>query len=668
MADRHAVVEGHEVLTVALPEAREGQRVGDGPKGVIRVRLHLEHRCSLARRALGSARRRRYTSAVLGDDGSPRRPAPRGVANEEGLLALGDAIERRGGRAPQSRRRAKRRRRQLWMRRGVVGVALLLIVVVGAGAYLYYHFGGLIHRATVTHLQPDGPGTNILLVGSTDRCAFKQQNPMWGLCQDGVTGVNSDIVMIAHLQGPNVTLLSIPRDLFVPNARCSSTTPTCPAGAQGQANKIDAALFNGPGQLAAAIEEDFGIPINHYIELNFQTFSSVVDAVGGIYMYFPIRVFDAESSLNIERPGCYYLNGIHALEVVRARHLQVGFSPGDKLPAGAWIGGSDPRSWWQEPESDLARIRRTHEFLRIVAAKINADGFGNPIHDLSLANAIFPDLTVDTGWSESSMLSLALAYKGTDISKVPEYTFPIAEYFGDPSDAYDYIFQGGNYGEIEFPVEPGGWLAIDKLFGAKVDQSPWDDKALPAAGTFPMSVVDGSGIADQQVSIGDALRAQGDDVTATGSVAPSASTNETVVWYGGPQPPAFGEWNDPALEDAQRVETQLEGPVILGYDPSMVTKGDLVTVQTGNDLTIAPASLSVPTTTTTSTSTSTSSTLHVTSTTSVTPTTVIDPSGIKSDPNLSAPSSLAQPLAAWDPRACTDAQLLHAKVDTSGDG
>ena len=43
----------------------------------------------------------------------------------------------------------------------------------------------------------------------------------------------------------------------------------------------------------SAIEEDFGIPIHHYVELNFDSFQGVVNALGGIKMYFPEPVFDA---------------------------------------------------------------------------------------------------------------------------------------------------------------------------------------------------------------------------------------------------------------------------------------------------------------------------------------------------------------------------------------
>lgn len=545
------------------------------------------------------------------------------------------------------------------MRRGVVGLSILLVLVIGLGIFAWFYFGGLVSHTRVDHEQTGGPGLNILLVGSTTRCGIKN-NPMYGLCSSGVNGVNSDIVMVAHLQDGKASLLSIPRDLFEPNARYA------PPPNVDQANKIDAALFQGPSQLVQAVEEDFGIPINHFVELNFDTFANVVNAIGGINMYFPIRVFDAESSLNIEHPGCYHLNGVHALEVVRARHLQVGFVASDhNLPAGAFVGGSNPRDWWQEPESDLARIRRTHEFLRVVATKLASFGLADPAADLRLASSIRGDLKVDDNFSESSMVSLAVSYAGTNIASVPQYTYPVVEYFGDPTDAYDYFYKGGNYGEVEFPVQPGGWQAVDTIFGAKVDEDPWNGKVLPAQGSFPISVMNGTGEANQAIVIAHHLQAKGYRVVRTGNVAPVGTQSETVVWYGGPPPPKNGNWNDPAQADALRVLTDLQGPVTLGYNPARVSPGATVTIQTGSDLSVAtrdwtalppkkkPHHHSGGTTSST-----------VTTTTAVTATTVYDPSGLNTDPNFSHPSDVAQPLAPWDPRACTAGQRVF--IDRSG--
>lgn len=548
------------------------------------------------------------------------------MANEDGLIALGRAIQHQPARSTYRRARRRRPRWLLWTG---VGFGTTVILVVAALVAFYLYFGTLVPHIKVNHLQSGN--NNILLVGSTDRCSLKQQNAAYGYCDLGVTGINSDIVMIAHL-GSNgkVSLLSIPRDLFVPNARTGDN-----------ANKIDAALYDGPSQLAAAVEEDFGIPINHYIELNFDTFANVVDAVGGINMYFPRRIFDAYSGLNIERPGCYHLDGVHALQVVRARHLQIQYSAAD---------GTNPRNWPQEPLSDLARIRRTHEFMRVVAAKLASQGIGNPISDLNLASTILPDLKVDDSFTEHEMLSLAVDYHGTNIAKVPQLTFPVVL---DETGSYTYEGVPG-YGDVEFPIQPGGWQTVDQIFGVQPDQSPWTGRPLPLPKTFHVSVENATGTANQASTIATSLDHKGFDVNLTGDRPAVGTPEETYVWYGGTPPPLTGNWKSAPLEAALRVMTVLEGPVTLGYDPAEVTRGDMVTIQTGTDISVSTKNWTAPTTTTTTTTTTT---LHgattTTTTTVVVPTTVVDPPGVKTDPSLSAPSFTAQPLEPWDPRACS---------------
>ena len=147
-----------------------------------------------------------------------------------------------GARRPKTR---SRKRTAAW-----VGGTLLLVLVLIAGAAAGYgwYLNHEIHRIDLKNLtsapvKGDDAGTeNILMIGSTDRCALKVQNPAYGLCSQGVNGVNSDVVMILHLNPANhsLSILSIPRDLFVPNARSDG------------ANKIDAALYQGPDQLIDA--------------------------------------------------------------------------------------------------------------------------------------------------------------------------------------------------------------------------------------------------------------------------------------------------------------------------------------------------------------------------------------------------------------------------------
>ena len=335
--------------------------------------------------------------------------------------------------APKKRR--SRRRTLAW----VTGTLLLVIVLIaGAAAGYGWYLNHEIHRIDLRNLTSapvkgaDAGTENILMIGSTDRCALKVQNPAYGLCSQGVNGVNSDVVMILHLNPANnsLSILSIPRDLFVPNARSDG------------ANKIDAALYQGPDQLIDAIEEDFGIPIQHFVELNFDSFINVVNVLGGIKMYFPEPVFDAYSGLNIQTTGCIALNGTQALQVVRARHLQY---------KGPGVTTTDPNYWPQEAQSDIARIRRDHEFLRVLAAAVKAKGLSNPVTDQQIVAGVVSQLTVDSNFSASDMISLVLGYHNVDVNSAPQLTLPVAvDQFGS------YTYEGGSYGDIEFPVEPSG--------------------------------------------------------------------------------------------------------------------------------------------------------------------------------------------------------------------
>lgn len=562
------------------------------------------------------------------DTGATGREASRAtIANEQRLADLGEAMNHRSS---AGARRKPRSRKRKWVRRASITIGLVVVLIVGGVVADYYYLGSLVNHVNVKNLQTAGASENVLLIGSTSRCALKVQNAAYGLCSQGVTGVNSDIDMIVHLDPATgkVSLLSIPRDLFVPNAR------------QIGANKIDAALYEGPSQLIAAIEEDFAIPINHYVELNFDTFANVVNALGGVKMYFPIPIFDQESGLNIEHPGCYNLDGYHALQLVRARHLQIQPNPSNH----------DPRSWPQEAQSDLARIRRTHEFLRVLGSKVAARGLGDPLTDQSIATAVLPDLTVDSGFSESTMVSLAKNFAHTSLSGAPQYTYPVTLV-----ETGSLLYQGYYYGDVEFPVQPNGVNTVNQIFGVASGDNSFTGATLPAPSSFTMSVENGTGVANQAATTAQQLSAKGFRVASTGDVTPDGPVSETVVWYGGPPPPAHGNWMNPGLAAAQTVLNQLQGPAILGYNPANVTAGSLVTLQTGTGMTVKPA-----TTSTTSTSASKSTT-----TTVATTSTQYDPPGIKSNSVFTAPSSVNEALEPWDPRACNAAGTGPATVSTS---
>jgi LCP family protein required for cell wall assembly len=545
----------------------------------------------------------------MSDSGSPTSHVP----NRARLEALGHAVEARHG-APRHRQKLKRSRTKIVL----ITLATVVVVIVAAVVGDYWYINHLIH-----HVNVGGETTatynnseNILLVGSTTRCGLQVQNKAYGICSPSLAGVNSDVVMILHLNlGTNqVSILSLPRDMFVPNARVDG------------ANKIDAGLFNGPSQLVNAIQEDFGIPINHYVELNFDTFAQVVDVLGGIKMYFPMEIFDAYSGLYVPHTGCVQLDGYRALQVVRARHLQIRF-PGQ---------GTDYRVWPQEALSDLARIRRDHEFLKVLADAVKAKGIANPLTDQRLATSVAKYLTVDQGFTTSNLLSLAEHFHGVSVGSVPELTVPVVLV---ETGASGYLYQGYYYGDVEFPIDPGVTQTVDRFLDVGPDVNTMDGQPLPTPSSVTVSVLDGSGVANQQHVVAAGLRRRGFAIHGEGTATPFGVREETVVYH--------ANNSAASLAAAQAVLHTIEGPAVMAL--GRTTAGAEVTVLTGSDVSIiAPPHKSTTTTTL-------KKKHHGPSTTTTRPTTqitVVDPSAVKHDTQLSAPTDVTQALQPWDPRSC----------------
>ena len=522
--------------------------------------------------------------------------------------------------------RSKRRRRTI---RGLIAVAILIVVILGGTAIYVEVEIGHIHTVIVKVSPQTGPADDILLVGSTSRCAVTssaQVKLFHEECLSGVNGVNSDVIMILRLQpGRTPTLLSIPRDTFVPDAR-----------AGGLYNKVDAALADGPNQLVDAIQQDFGIPINHYVVLNFGTFEGIVNALGGISMYFPTTLRDYDSFLSIDRTGCVHINGVEALALVRSRHLYYHYDKKTKT----WRG--------YDGSGDIGRIERVHLFLRALVSQISARGVGNPITDARLLAAIAPDLTVDTSLSKNSMLSLALQFH-SNVGSAPEYTLPIVE------DAAEYMYKGYPYGLVAFPTEPQDEKTIDAFLGKAA--SP---KAINPS-SITVSVVDGTGSPSSTSADATKLGALGYKIVGTGEQTSVGPVSETTVDYAAGKTPAATAAN---LANAEQVKSSLGGLVVLGEAAAL--DGADVSIITGSGFTIAtpsaPATTTTtqPTTTTTIRSTTTTTIIATTTTTKPATTTTAPPakSVAPSAPALGTAFSAATPateaIPPYDPRSCPD--------------
>ena len=108
-----------------------------------------------------------------------------------------------------------------------------------------------------------------------------------------VGGLRSDTVMILRVEpgAERASLLSLPRDLWVPLAG-------------GGNQRINSAIQNGgPSELIDTIEQYFGIPIHHYVQVDFAGFQELVDVVDGVSVYFPAPARDTHSGLDVDTPA-----------------------------------------------------------------------------------------------------------------------------------------------------------------------------------------------------------------------------------------------------------------------------------------------------------------------------------------------------------------------------
>lgn len=177
------------------------------------------------------------------------------------------------------------------------------------------------------------PAVNYLLVGSDSRAGMGGE--FIGTEED-VGGQRSDTIMILRQErNGGAALLSVPRDLWVP------------IHGRDRSNRVNAAFNDGPSTLIATVSQALGIPIHHYVEVDFQGFQRIVDEINGVELCLPAPARDTHSGLD-HPGGCVRVNGAQALAYARSRYYQ------------QWDGDS----WETDGRADLGRIERQQTFIR----------------------------------------------------------------------------------------------------------------------------------------------------------------------------------------------------------------------------------------------------------------------------------------------------------------
>ncbi|MDP9073380.1 MAG: LCP family protein [Actinomycetota bacterium] len=361
-------------------------------------------------------------------------------------------------------------------------VAAMLIGALGVFGYANWRFGQ-IKRLVIPGIAgtaaPGAPMT-ILVVGSDSRAGGGAADQAQFGSASQVAGQRSDTMMLVRIDpsSTKATLLSIPRDLWV---NIPGTT---------HQQRINTTFDTGPALLVRAVQEDLNIPIDHYVEVNFQSFRQMVSAVGGVKEYFPTPARDAYSLLNIPAPGCYTLDGNQALSFVRARHYEYKVN-------GRWL---------SEAASDLARIKRQQSFIKKVISKAQASGLTNPIQLNSIIGSVTNNLTIDKNFSTSLMLSLAKRFRSLQPDSLPTVTLPTTQA----------VIQGN---DVLLLQQPQAQQVISDFLAT--GRSSTTSTTAPATSVLPsqvqVKVLNGSGRPGEAALVKSGLERDGFAVTTTGS-------------------------------------------------------------------------------------------------------------------------------------------------------
>lgn len=254
-------------------------------------------------------------------------------------------------------------------------VALVTAVVVGAGLLVSARRAadGISRVPEVADVLSAAGGSveNFLLVGSDSRESGDPNTGESGV-DSGVEGRRSDSIILLRRDRSTgeAALVSLPRDLYV-------EIP----GRTGR-HRINSAFGDGPATLVRTVTETLGIPVHHYVEVDFTGFTGLVDAVGGVEVCVDHPARDANTGLDLRSAGCHLLDGREALAYTRSRHYE-------ELVDGEWR---------EDPTSDIGRSLRQRAFVEATLTRAFAAVLEDPLGAGPLVKAVLATVSADPGF------------------------------------------------------------------------------------------------------------------------------------------------------------------------------------------------------------------------------------------------------------------------------
>ncbi|MFF9486766.1 LCP family protein [Streptomyces sp. NPDC014676] len=294
--------------------------------------------------------------------------------------------------APDWRRRVK------WT--AITVVTVLVVTTVGTYFWADSKLNRDVDLSKVIERPEKGEGTNYLIVGSDSREGMTAEDKK-KLHTGSADGKRTDSMMILHTGDNGPTLISLPRDsnVEIPSFVGSESGKSYPG--TGRQVKLNAAYAeDGPELLVRTVEFNTGLHIDHYVEIGFGGFASIVDAVGGVEMDIPQDIKDTKSGADLKK-GKQTLNGEEALAFVRTRYALAG--------------------------SDLDRTKNQQKFLSALANQVATPGTVlNPFKLYPTMGAGLDSLIVDKEMGLFDLADMFWSMKGVSGGEGTSMNMPIA--------------------------------------------------------------------------------------------------------------------------------------------------------------------------------------------------------------------------------------------------
>jgi LCP family protein required for cell wall assembly len=362
---------------------------------------------------------------------------------------------------------------------------------------------GSIKRVAVSsadlgkHRPPYTAALNILVLGSDSRAGSNGHGNA-----SVITGARSDTVMLLHIAPGHqrADIISFPRDSMIPIYACAADTKDGFPGQQAQSGlePLNSSFaYGGPVCVWKTLEQLTNIRIEHFVEVNFSGFQSIINDVGGVSVCLPTAINAPAAGLNLPA-GKQVVTGAQALAFVRARE---GVGDG----------------------SDLERIQRQQFFLDAVVQKLKSTNLlADPARILNVVSDAAKSMTVDSGLDPATMLKIADSMRSLNSSAVDFVSVPNGLYAADPN-------------KVQW-TQP----AADQLFQAiatdKTVLTPAAKAAAPSAAAtvspsqVKVEVLNGDGTAGLASTVSNELTNAGFTVIGHGDV-PGFGVTTSVIEY-----------------------------------------------------------------------------------------------------------------------------------------